>query len=230
MANRKQIDAFQGKHPYTVQTGTSIPFFGQQQLGLDGKIYIQIAAMDYWPLAADWPQWRSAIARIPRPDLPWPQCGYESHAIRGYDTTNATASLPNLPNYGLGPLVGSGCDTLPPAAWHPNPADTALWHPNPADTLPMAWAFAVPEAATQNANPLSCRPNPANTQLLVQVPPGQGSLHWLDELGRQWQTTEKPAGITEVELNTAGLPPGIYRLRFSGAAGALLQTPVCVFH
>ena len=47
---------------------------------------------------------------IHQPNLPYPDCMVEQHGIK-LPTYNS-ASLPNFPNYRLGPLDGSPCDTL----------------------------------------------------------------------------------------------------------------------
>ena len=70
----------------------------QCQLAPDGKIYMSsINAV-------------GVLHVVHRPDLPYPDCRFEQHGVL-LPTYNSYA-LPNFPNYRLGPLDGSPCDTL----------------------------------------------------------------------------------------------------------------------
>lgn len=68
------------------------------QLGPDGKIYINC------------PGSPNILHVIHEPDLPGEACNVEQHAI--HLPTYNNSSLPNFPNYRLGALEGSPCDTL----------------------------------------------------------------------------------------------------------------------
>jgi len=97
--------------------GTSHPFptgFFFMQLAPDGKIYsCPVSGSD-------------VLHVIHEPDEPGMACRYEQHAIQ-LPTYNAH-SIPNFPNYRLGPLDGSPCDTLGldnlPNAWFRYEQDT----------------------------------------------------------------------------------------------------------
>ncbi|MCC6724808.1 MAG: PKD domain-containing protein [Saprospiraceae bacterium] len=72
--------------------------FFMAQLAPDGKIYIcTVNGTQY-------------LHVIHQPNLPYPDCMVEQHGIH-LPTYNAM-TMPNFPNYRLGPLDGSPCDTL----------------------------------------------------------------------------------------------------------------------
>jgi PKD domain len=78
-------------------TGFTTQFY-LAQLAPDGKIYICTANGTHY------------LHVIHQPNLPYPDCMVEQHGIT-LPTYNAF-SMPNFPNYRLGPLDGSPCDTL----------------------------------------------------------------------------------------------------------------------
>jgi len=72
--------------------------FYQMQLAPDGKIYVSASNSTHY------------LHVIHQPDLPGLTCQVEQHAYQ-LPTRNAF-SIPNFPNYRLGPIDGSPCDTL----------------------------------------------------------------------------------------------------------------------
>lgn len=80
-----------------VHTATKDSFFAMQ-LGPDGKIYICPAGGTF------------VLHRIDYPDLPGPACGVCEGCVV-FPTPNF-GSMPYFPNFRLGPLKGSPCDTL----------------------------------------------------------------------------------------------------------------------
>ncbi|MBI1225191.1 MAG: PKD domain-containing protein [Bacteroidetes bacterium] len=78
-------------------SGSSTTFY-MAQLAPDGKIYINV------------PGGVRFLHVIHNPNLPFPYCNMEQHGIQLPTFNNF--SLPNFPNYRLGPLDGSACDTL----------------------------------------------------------------------------------------------------------------------
>ena len=81
--------------------GFADPFsttFFQAQMALDGKIYISAANGVRW------------LHVIQNPNELCPDCNIQQHGIE-LPTHNAF-SIPNMPNYRLGPIDGSPCDTL----------------------------------------------------------------------------------------------------------------------
>ncbi|MBI1192231.1 MAG: T9SS type A sorting domain-containing protein [Bacteroidetes bacterium] len=81
---------------------------GQLELGPDGKIYwIQkVQGSGFDPLPAMY------LGVIDNPDAPGLSCLYKPHGAWLGGRANRSLGLPNHPNYYLGPLVGSPCDTL----------------------------------------------------------------------------------------------------------------------
>jgi hypothetical protein len=92
-ASKKKVAEYDGFHENGIYTT-----FYLAQLAPDGKIYINVPSGVHY------------LHVIHQPNLPNPECNVEQHGIR-LPTYNS-ASLPNFPNYRLGPLDGSPCDTL----------------------------------------------------------------------------------------------------------------------
>jgi hypothetical protein len=104
-----QVDATSNQPDTTIKTvalwdSTYSPFppfvtnFWFQQLADDGKIYIATSNSTL------------VLHTIENPDLLDTLCNVQQHSIT-LPTYN-TGTIPNFPNYNLGPLVGSPCDTL----------------------------------------------------------------------------------------------------------------------
>ncbi len=90
--------------------GTLLPLpttFFRAQLAPDGKIYINASASN------------RSLHVINNPDLPGLACGFQNNAVI-VDNYIFWGAMPYFPNYRLGALEGSGCDTLnggaPPVA------------------------------------------------------------------------------------------------------------------
>ncbi len=99
------VDTFDG----FIEPGGFGSRFGPMALAPDGRIYIV-------PSSAG----SKRFHVIDRPDLPSPDCRFLQHHIF-LDKWNAR-SMPNIPNFRLGPIDGSPCDTLdinnlPVARW-----------------------------------------------------------------------------------------------------------------
>lgn len=73
-------------------------FFFLLQLAPDGKLYMNSAATV------------NTMHIVHQPDLPGAACRFEQHGLQLPTLNNW--SMPNFPNYRLGPLDGSPCDTL----------------------------------------------------------------------------------------------------------------------
>jgi Secretion system C-terminal sorting domain len=104
-----QIDATSNQPDTTLKTvatwdGSYFPnppfatTFWFQQLGNDGKIYITTATST------------TMLHSISEPDLADTLCNVQQHSI--ILPTYNLGTIPNFPNYNLGPLIGSPCDTL----------------------------------------------------------------------------------------------------------------------
>jgi hypothetical protein len=109
-------------------------------------------------------------------------CNFDRYGLylNGYQSDGI---LPNIPNYDLGPWVGSPCDTL---------ITTSLYELNPTPQITLA-------------------PNPAQTQAtLIWSGIKEGTFMLRDMLGRAVlsEVLNAPGGTTRLDLST--LPKGIY--------------------
>ncbi len=95
LASQTLVDTFDG----FIEPGYAGTTFAPMKLAPDGRIYISPSG------AAS-----KRFHVIDRPDLPSPDCRFLQHHLN-LVTWNGR-SMPNLPNYRLGPLDGSLCDTL----------------------------------------------------------------------------------------------------------------------
>jgi hypothetical protein len=102
---------------------------GQLQLGLDGKIYAPTYKYNY----ADHEQtyFNTRLSVINNPNTTGLSCNFDTLSII-INYGRCTYTLPNMPNYNLGPLVGSECDTLQIAVNNILSDETFLIYPNPA--------------------------------------------------------------------------------------------------
>ncbi len=83
--------------------------FGQHQLGSDGKIYVSFARNSAPVMIFD--STNMFLNTIENPDFLGLSCNFNRYTLylNGHRTF---AGLPNIPNYNLGALIGSACDTL----------------------------------------------------------------------------------------------------------------------
>ncbi len=86
-------------------------FFNLMSLAPDNKIYISAKDTRYLHI-------------IDNPDSLGVSCDVKQHEYR-LSTKNMRGSMPHFPNYRLGPLVGSGCDTLTTGISPPAPFGSA---------------------------------------------------------------------------------------------------------
>lgn len=103
LATKDTVGVYDGYTEWGFFTGT----FYQAHLALDGKIYMNAT------------NGVKVLHVVQDPDQPGDLCRFEQHAVRL--PTNNVATLANHPNYRLGPIDGSPCDTLG------------------LDNLPLAW-------------------------------------------------------------------------------------------
>jgi hypothetical protein len=99
--------------------------FYQSQLGPDGKIYV-------FP-----PAGRSAFSVIDQPDSLGLACKVLQHRYFFPDWGNVSQP-PRFPNFRLGPIVGSPCDTLTVSTKMPELTGKFILRPNPATTYSVA--------------------------------------------------------------------------------------------
>lgn len=182
-------DILASKDTVAVYDGFLDPFptlFYHCQLAPDGKIYINTA------------NGSTILHVIHQPDLKGDACMMEQHGIQ-LPTHNAF-SLPNFPNYRLGPLEGSPCDTLTLTSSTPIPEQEFDFqvYPNPASDfiyLSSEWDY----------------------------PLGARSLHWrlIDALGRVVKRVRVNYGSLREKVDVSDLQPGVYFWEVDSIKGVL---------
>jgi hypothetical protein len=174
--NLNQYDLRSGniQDSIAVYTADSNDFFEMDmvQLAPNGKIY-----------ASTWNGGLQALHVVNYPDSLGASCGfvYGGQPI----LTLTSGNIPNLINYNLGPLVGSGCDTIPDS---------------PALIKPLV-----------ENNLLRIMPNPADKYLYVEMGmQGNYEFQLLNEMGQLIDTKE----TRQVDdFDTERLANGIYFLK-----------------
>ncbi len=139
---------FNSKHLVAVYDGNVSIFqtkFSQIVNGPDGRIYIIP------------PAYTSSMHVINRPNLKGAECNLQQHFI---EFPNPYGNPPNHPNYRLGPLDGSPCDTLgidnhPLADFRPDPSDTNalalhFWDVSSYEPAEWLWDFGDPSSGPAN--------------------------------------------------------------------------------
>jgi hypothetical protein len=156
--------------------------FRQMQLASNGKIYITTLIAT------------KTLHTINTPDEA--NCNVIQ---RGQATASFTADgLPNYPNFRLGPVDGSVCDSLG------------------IDNIVVA---TIPQKTMEDF--LNVFPNPASDILNVEIsPPIQGSLYLYNALGQQIKQIN--ISNNQSQLTTYDIPNGIYFLSVLGASGRLV--------
>ena len=175
--SQELVDTFDG----FVQPGWSVMRFGPIINGPDGRIYII-------PPAGS----SEFIHVIDRPDEPASECAFRQHHIN-LKVPNGR-SAPNLPNYRLGPIDGSACDTLGinniPEAWWRYEEQQAGW-PNEIrfadlsffDPQNWHWDFGDGETSTEVSPIHTFDDGLYHVCLTVSNPYGQDSLcRWVEIL------------------------------------------------
>ena len=87
---------------------------GQLQLGPDGKIYLAaVKGLCFWPSCNDdlTSSWSDNISVINSPNSSGMACNLQPHSV-STGGRRVFIGLPNQPNYSLGAIEGSPCDTL----------------------------------------------------------------------------------------------------------------------
>ncbi len=155
--------------------------FWTHQLGADGKIYISSGNGTFY------------MGRIDNPDERGVACNVRQHSV--HLPAFAFRTVPNFPNFRLGPVDGSVCDTL-----GFNAVGTAK---PPPETIGVVKAV----------------PNPTSGMVYFENMPPQARLVFYDVLGREVFCTENTP-----QVNMQRFPKGIYFCSIFGANNQLLQT------
>ena len=178
--NILDIDNISSQLIYTVSDSLSM---AQLQMGPDGKIYVGGGV--YGPTV----QPDSAhlfLSVINSPDSAYPACNFQPHSfyLGGH---KEYGGLPNMPNYRLGALAGSPCDTL------------GLAQPVVKDQ----WSVVI-------------SPNPAHEQCTVHLLiPGNplGVLQMYNILGQEVYAAKFRRGEQALSIPLASIPVGIYLVK-----------------
>ena len=100
---------------------------GQLQFGPDKKIYVPIS---YVTMEEVYSGFNMNLSIINSPDFEGLSCNFDTATIN-LGATRSFIGLPNMPNYNLGVLVGSECDTITSAITYPEKLNTFSIFPNP---------------------------------------------------------------------------------------------------
>jgi aminopeptidase YwaD len=119
-------------------------------------------------------------------------CNVQQHGIE--TPTFNFAGIPNHPNYRLGALAGSACDTLSVATQNPE---------------------------SEEGGQVRVFPNPANDILNIEIPQNAVSLYYkiYDILGRQMQS-----GALQNQISLKNLENGIYIFHIMDKNGGVYRT------
>jgi hypothetical protein len=147
--------------------------FGECQLGMNGKIYVVPNNGVYY------------LNYIDQPDLKGKDCTFIQH---GLEVPNwFVLATPVHPNYRLGALVGSPCDTLTVNATEaPNPLNGLRLYPNPAQDRAV---LELTETWTSN---------------------GAAQYRIYNALGTLEQSGAIAEGAKKIVVSLSGLPNGLY--------------------
>jgi hypothetical protein len=175
IASTKQVIAVQD----TFTDRGFVLAFNQCQLGPDGKIYISNAAG------------RSTFHVIEYPDSSGLACKFVQHKYYFPEHGTVGSGMPRFPNFRLGPLVGSPCDSLTVAD------------------------YERPKAQHQ----VLVLPNPASREAMISVLGGVVYDTWVayDVGGREVAAGEVTGAVTV--LDVAGWDSGVYFVRLRRADG-----------
>jgi hypothetical protein len=144
--------------------------FWMMQLGPDGKIYVGGTANFKY------------LHVIHQPDSAGVASQTERHAIKMF--TYNHIGMPTFPNFRLGALKGSACDTL--------------------------LLSSAGDAGVQRGPVFSASPNPAQDRISIRASGLDGSVQWQlrDVRGLLWRTGTLHGSVLELPLE--GMPPGMY--------------------
>lgn len=152
-------------------------YFHTMQMGPDGKIYESCGNSE------------TVYHVIDRPDEPGDSCLFRQH---GLELPSYCLGVPSFPNYRLGALAGSGCDTL----------NTDVSH----------------EPRAMRENQIQVFPNPASGVVTVDYgftdwsKKGWVSLQIVNELGQLVYEQPLPQYSGFQKVNVSGLVSGVYHV------------------
>jgi hypothetical protein len=196
------------------QPGHKQGYWGYLHLGPDGRIYSASYGFVYDSLGIPSPVY-CHINAILAPDSAGKACHpvqrYWEEQFPFYDGIAWLPVVPNHPNYRLGALPGTACDSLGLPAWYAGPierVDTTVG-------VEPGW----PVRASGN---LQIWPNPAQSETVLTLPTATAAGSTLkvhDLTGRLIDTRSLTEDITTFTYPLTHLPAGVYLLQVrSGAA------------
>jgi hypothetical protein len=147
--------------------------FSTEQLAPDGKIYMSTGNGD------------TVCHIINYPDLKGDSCNFIQHGIR---LPSICVAIPNFPNYRLGPLRGSPCDTL---------------------------STSNSNLQLEKEKILKVFPNPASSEVVIDYgftdwSKGEVSLQISNELGQIFYTQKLPMYSGLQKIDVSKFPVGLY--------------------
>ncbi len=139
---------------------------------------------------------------INHPDLPGEACDVQQHSIE-LPTYNLF-SLPNFPNYRLGPLAGSPCDTI----------------------------YTVDHISEQPGSILTISPNPAADQVLLSLSNNSISkpFTWEAYMASGQKVASGNGTNNERVLNVSAWPNGLYLFKVLLPGGGVVMEKVVIQH
>lgn len=173
------------------------PYLGMMNLMPDGKIYLPGWSASSTGLDA-------CFSVIDQPDLKAPACSFQLRSMCVPGGVQII-SAPNFPNYNLGALVGSGCDTL----------QTGL---------------SETEMETEKVR---VYPNPANELLQVEVNLNvgeKGTILFYNAYGTKVRQFKVTGGTTKMRIDLTDLQSGAYTYCLSSAGKDVGRGKVIVVH
>lgn len=106
---------------------------GQHELGPDGRIFIAMYYYGEFPNTYFTPK-NQNLCVINNPNEIFPYCDFDTNTVSLGDR-RVIGGLPNMPNYNLGSLTGSECDTIVSAINTIHLNNSLIISPNPATDL-----------------------------------------------------------------------------------------------
>jgi Secretion system C-terminal sorting domain len=179
------LDTVGRRDTTVVSFGNYEVYFFLPQLAPDGKIYFNCAGSGTW------------LHTIENPDMGGDACDVHIGTVALPHWTFRT--MPNFPNFRLGALRGSACDTL-----------------GIEEGVTVGVAETPPEKGF-----LKVYPNPTNGMLNIEIPPNiKANAYLYNALGQSIKTI--PLTNQQTQTNTNDLPNGIYFLSVLDASGRFM--------
>ncbi|MDX2280107.1 MAG: PKD domain-containing protein [Saprospiraceae bacterium] len=210
------LDSADFHYPYNITWET----FRGAELGPDGRIYIVHSGLGY--ITVQYPDRKGKNCKLIEEDDPF------------FDVVIGSA-IPYMPNYRLGPLDGSPCDTLGldnvPVSWYRYVQDTLdalhvvftdLSYYEPAT---WSWDFGDGSAGSVEQHPTHQFPQPDVYQVCLTVSNQYGSDTHCKTLYLGVSAQQNPVLQTQVQVW-----PNPFRDRLAVALSANLRSPVFRMH